>query len=210
MCDLGCGFGFVSYLFGELLNIKEVYGIDIKDDRLSVAEKRLYQALKVNLEDDVLPFPKDYFDIVISFGVFEHLKFFDNPIKEAYRTLKPGGLFLISIPNLGDWVNRIRLLLGLQPHSVQISRALTSIDHIHSCTLSTLENLFIYYGFIPLKAFGSKAIYRSNKILEFLDMFFSEKPSLSVRFFLIAQKKKNSPNLLLNVEYAVSTVHRLP
>ena len=145
MCDLGCGFGFIPYLFGELLGFKEVYGIDINEDRLAVAEKRLYKVLKADLEDDILPFPKGYFNLIISFGVLEHLKFFDNPIKEAYRILKPGGLFLVSIPNLGDWVNKIRLLLG-SSHTLYKFRMLSSTDHIRSCTLSTLERLLMYYG----------------------------------------------------------------
>jgi len=187
MCDLGCGCGFIPYMFGELLGFKEVYGVDINDDRLVVAEKRLCKALKADLEADTLPFPEDYFDLVTSFGVLEHLRFFDNSVKEAYRILKPRGLFLVSIPNLGDWVNRIRLLLGLQPHSVQISER-HSIDHIHSCTLNTMEKLLAEYGFVSLKAFGAKAVYRSNILLELLDKIFSKKPSLSVRFFIIAQK----------------------
>jgi len=188
LCDLGCGFGFVPYMIGGLLAFKEVYGVDLNNDRLTIAEKRLYKAFKVDLEADVLPFPKDFFDLVTTFGVLEHLRFFDNPVKEAYRILKPEGIFLVSIPNLGDWVDRIRLLLGLQPHSTQISKC-APIDHIHSCTLTFLEEFLAEHGFIPLKAFGAKAVYRSNKILRLLDNIFSRKPSLSIRFFLITQKK---------------------
>jgi len=188
MCDLGCGYGFISHILGELLGFKEVIGVDINDERLKKAEKRLNKIFKINLEVDPLPFKENYFDLVTSFGVLEHLRFFDNAVKEAYRTLKPNGLFVVSIPNLGDWVNRIRLFLGLQPHSVQISEC-CDIDHIHSCTLSTFKKFLTDYGFICLKEFGAKAIYRSNTFLEILDRLFSKKPSLSIRFFLIAQKK---------------------
>jgi len=188
MCDLGCGFGFVPFMFGELLGFREVYGVDINENRLRKAEKRLYKVFTVNLEVDPLPFPENHFDLITSFGVFEHLRFFDNPVREAYRVLKPDGLFLVSIPNLGDWVNRLRLLLGLQPHSVQISER-SRIDHIHSCTLGAFKKFLTDYGFTCLKEFGAKAIYRSNFFLELLDRIFQKKASLSIRFFLVAQKR---------------------
>jgi len=188
MCDLGCGRGFVPYMLGELLGFKEVYGVDIDDRMISAAEKRLYKVVKSNLETDILPFPSNYFDLVTTFGVLEHLKWFDNPIKEAYRILKPNGLFLVSIPNLGDFVNRIRLLLGLQPRDITVTQLGTN-THIHTCTLKTLEQVLVNYNFVPLKAYGAKSPYRSYKILEFLDGILSRRPSMSLRFFLFAQKR---------------------
>ncbi|MEM2569847.1 MAG: class I SAM-dependent methyltransferase [Candidatus Bathyarchaeia archaeon] len=187
MCDLGCGYGFIPFMLGEILGFQETYGVDINKERLEKAEKRLKRILCIDLETSSLPFPENYFDLVTCFGVLEHLRFFDNPIKEAYRILKPKGLFLVSIPNLGDWVNRIRLLLGFQPHSVQVSM-FSDIDHIHSCTLSCFKNLLENNGFLSLREFGAKAVYRSNKLLEILDKVFSRKASLSIRFFIVAQK----------------------
>ena len=37
-------------------------------------------------------FADDYFDVIISSSVFEHIQNFDQAIKEMYRVLKPGGL----------------------------------------------------------------------------------------------------------------------
>ncbi len=188
MCDLGCGMGFLPKFFGDFVGFQEVYGIDINVERINIASERI-KVRRANLENMPLPFPNNHFDFICSFGVLEHLRFFDNTLKEANRVLKEEGLFLASIPNLGDWVNRIRLLLGLQPHAVQVSQMTTSIDHIHSCTLRTFKELLKENGFIPLKTFGCRAIYRSNRILEFLDVGFSKIPSLSVRFFQFAKKR---------------------
>jgi SAM-dependent methyltransferase len=190
MCDLGCGYGFLSSIIGKSLGFKDVYGVDIDVKRLMVAKDRLNAVEKVDLELDMLPFPNNFFDLVCSFGVLEHLRFFDNSIKESCRVLKNGGLLLVSIPNLADWVNRLRLLLGLQPRNVQVSQyyGYGGIDHIHSCTLRMLEELSVKYGFTPLRSYGAKAVYRSKKILEILDIVFAKRPSLSIRFFLLARK----------------------
>lgn len=189
LCDLGCGAGFIPYFIGNSLRFKETYGVDINDERIVRAQKRLTKVVKADLETDALPFPDKFFDLVSSFGVLEHLKFFDNAIKESHRILKNGGLLLISIPNLSDWVNRVRLLLGLQPHSIVVSQISNEgVDHIHSCTLETLEKLMRRYSFTPLVAYGAKADFRSNRLLEILDSVFSKKPSMSHRFFSISRK----------------------
>lgn len=194
MLDLGCGYGFIAHLIGEILGFEKIYGADIDEKRLEVAKERLDEVLRSNLENEKLPFPDQHFDMVISFGVLEHLRFFDNTIKETYRVLKPEGLFVVSIPNLGDWMNRLRLLIGLQPHTVQISEfyAQSKIDHIHSCTLGTFRDLLEIYGFKIVKTYGLQAIFRSRKIFEFLDRILSKKPSLSIRFIVIAKKKTES------------------
>ncbi|MCS7119695.1 MAG: class I SAM-dependent methyltransferase [Candidatus Bathyarchaeota archaeon] len=193
LCDLGCGCGFIPYFIGHCLCFKETYGVDINDERIFIASKRLMRVYKVDLETDKLPFPERFFDLVTSFGVLEHLRFFDNALMESYRILDDEGLLLVSIPNLADWVNRLKLFLGLQPHGVVVSKmANGGIDHIHTCTLRTLENLLYRYGFRPLKAYGARAVFRSNRLLEILDYAFSKIPSTSASFFIICEKNRNS------------------
>ena len=53
--------------------------------------------------------------------VIEHLASPDNMIVEVYRILKIGGYLIISTPNLGNWVNRLTMLLGCQPYNVEVS-----------------------------------------------------------------------------------------
>lgn len=50
-----------------------------------------------------IPFKSDYFDIVYSTSVLEHVKDPERVISEAIRVLKPGGLFQFVIPNYGSW-----------------------------------------------------------------------------------------------------------
>lgn len=46
-----------------------------------------------------LPFDDATFDCVVSFQVIEHIKRDREFVKEVYRVLKPGGVFVVSTPN---------------------------------------------------------------------------------------------------------------
>jgi SAM-dependent methyltransferase len=45
-----------------------------------------------------IPFPSDYFDALICLDVLEHIQEDDRVVSEIQRVLKPGGKFLISVP----------------------------------------------------------------------------------------------------------------
>jgi len=55
------------------------------------------------------------FDTVLSDSGLEHRFFIDRPLDEAVRVLRPGGRFILSVPNLGHWRCRLWLLAGRFP-----------------------------------------------------------------------------------------------
>ncbi|MCX6816734.1 MAG: class I SAM-dependent methyltransferase [Candidatus Beckwithbacteria bacterium] len=79
-----------------------------------------------------LPFKDNFFQLVQSNSVVEHLKpaAADQVIAEAYRILRPQGLFVCSCPNYFDWAERFpehinlytptRLRQALKKHKFQI------------------------------------------------------------------------------------------
>ena len=125
LLDLGCGYGYLTRFFKYTLNFKDAYGVDIDRLRLEVAKKLGITTFYVDLEKDRLPFPDNYFSLVIAAGIFNHLKFWDNILRETNRVLEFNGLLFISTPNMGWWVERISLLLGYQPPSVEVSEVYT-------------------------------------------------------------------------------------
>jgi SAM-dependent methyltransferase len=98
--DLGCGIGFAfEYLSGHQFNF-HTFGVDISDEAIRLAKARLsdFQHLDARLktlESQTIPFEDDYFSLVTSFDVLEHLDEadIDATLKEIGRVLRPGGTF---------------------------------------------------------------------------------------------------------------------
>jgi len=87
--DLGAGSKNPKYK--RFLSLKKPFKITYSD-----YYKKSPSLLKINLEK---PFGiKRKFDCILCFNVLEHVYGFKNAIKESYKILKPGGLFVGSTP----------------------------------------------------------------------------------------------------------------
>ena len=78
-------------------------GVELNAD-LIAESRRWFADLPVQRVRGVeLPFPPASFDLVLSFDVFEHIKDSDAHLREVYRVLRPGGVYLVQTPN--KWLN---------------------------------------------------------------------------------------------------------
>ena len=71
------------------------------EDTQQVCTRFELKPVKCNVETEPLPFPEGSYDAIVFNEIFEHLRI--NPIftlQEVKRVLKPGGLLLLSTPNL--------------------------------------------------------------------------------------------------------------
>jgi len=92
LLDVGCGNGdFILEL--EKLGF-DACGVDINEDH-NLNDK----FIKINLQTERYPFPDNYFDLVFSKSVIEHLREPDFLFDEVYRVLKPGGTFICLTPS---------------------------------------------------------------------------------------------------------------
>src|SRR3989344_5688687 len=94
--DIGCGGG--STLVAAQDHFGTFSGVDIVDERRSDLPIRV-DFSKVDLNFEKLPFSDSCFDMVTAFQTIEHL---ENPffiMREVKRVLKPGGFFMLSVPN---------------------------------------------------------------------------------------------------------------
>jgi len=82
----------------------------------------------VRLEDYILPFDDDSFDVVIMCEVLEHLNFNPLPLlKEINRLGRQNSIFYLSLPNAAQIRNRIRALRG-QALGINIKEFFNQLD----------------------------------------------------------------------------------
>jgi len=103
--DFGCSDGYFAKLVFGKNRIK--FGMDlIKNKRVEEAKKeKIYK--KISLYDgNIIPYPDNYFNTIISNCVLEHIPDIEKSLKEIYRVLKPGGYFLTSVMS-DQWENNL-------------------------------------------------------------------------------------------------------
>lgn len=91
----GCGVGM--YIRALRQFTPHVFGLDIEPER--VAESYQYSPLVQVAAGEYLPYPSDYFDLVLSHEVIEHVQNDASALAEMVRVLKKGGRAIIFCPN---------------------------------------------------------------------------------------------------------------
>jgi len=174
--DMGCGHG------EDLKNIRAIsekvsdsIGVNFKIFLHGIENYRPYveeckemgiDVHSLDIEHETYDFPDGSMDIVIANQVLEHTKEIFWIFSEVSRLLKPGGYFIVGVPNLASLHNRLLLLLGLQPTAQKSLSA-----HIRTFTAGDLrefgENggLFSFVNragsnFYPFPPFISKSLSR--------------------------------------------------
>ena len=106
LLDVGCGTG---YLFELLLAQREAeyHGLDLSSEMLKMAEAKFNgSVVLVEGVADRLPYADDSFDVVTCIQSFHHYPDPDKAMQEAFRVLKPGGLYILSdtgVGGIGGW-----------------------------------------------------------------------------------------------------------
>ena len=106
LLDVGCGTG---YLFELLLAQREAeyHGLDLSSEMLKMAEAKFNGSVAlVEGSADRLPYADDSFDVVTCIQSFHHYPDPDKAMQEAFRVLKPEGLYILSdtgVGGIGGW-----------------------------------------------------------------------------------------------------------
>jgi len=106
--DAACGLGYGSAMMATRTGISQIIGVDCSEWAVDYARANyaaVLQQLEFHAGDATrLPFLADAcVDAVVSFETLEHLPNPDLLLREFARVLKPGGLFIGSVPNL--WID---------------------------------------------------------------------------------------------------------
>jgi SAM-dependent methyltransferase len=120
-------------------------GIDIDQEHIEIAKSRNIDARHCDLNRDLIPFDNQSFDLVFAGEVIEHLVDTDSFLSEVYRCLRPGGLVLITTPNLVSFENRLRILLGIYP--IWVNYNLSGSGHVRAYSPGVLKKQLREHGF---------------------------------------------------------------
>ncbi len=99
LLEIGCGVGRMTRHFADVYG--EVHGVDVSGEMIRQARERLKDLPNAHFDEtsgvNFQAFPDHHFDTIYSAYVFQHVPARDaivSNIRDAYRTLAPGGVFM--------------------------------------------------------------------------------------------------------------------
>lgn len=103
LLDIGCGTGYLIDILQKQKNALYC-GLDLSPQMLKMAKQKLPQSVYLTEGSaDSLPYEDNSFDVVTCIQSFHHYPKPEKSMSEAYRVLKPGGLYIISDTGMGNY-----------------------------------------------------------------------------------------------------------
>ncbi len=147
--DAGTGPGTLVRELARSLPGLQVYGIDLSDDMIRLARahaRREQLEERVHFESgDVahLPYPDQSFDVVVSTISMHHWFELEQPLRELYRVLRPGGRV---------WIYDFRFV-----KAQVVEKALASTPFVET----PLEYRLVRTGFLPFALYRRFALQKT-------------------------------------------------
>ena len=140
--EIGCGIGgSASYISAQ--DCDEYIGTDLSETAINhsrqvFSEKPNFRFMAMDATH--IEFEDNSFDIVIAREMIEHLPDPLACITEVFRSLKPGGQFVLTSPNRDSLHLRVNRMLGYQDFKC-------SFDHIKEFTFQEASDMLREVGF---------------------------------------------------------------
>ena len=185
--DVGCSTGQLAKRLKE--KGCKVYGIEVDEGAAKIARRCCEDVIVKDVELlKELPYPKNFFDVIIFADVLEHLRNPLNVLINLKKYLKDDGHILCSIPNVAHIYVRLNLLFGRWNYQKE---GILDETHLRFFTLKTAKNLVEKAGYkiekIDVTMPGKVAKIRGiNKFAYFLAR--NWKGLFGYQFIIIAKK----------------------
>jgi SAM-dependent methyltransferase len=175
-----------------------VVSLDIDPSRAKpLIDKNDLNVIKCNVETEKLPFDDETFQMVLFNEIFEHLRI--NPIdtlEEVNRILKPGGIMMLTTPNLYALHTIVNYLIGRgirKPYNQFKSlKTLGHMGHIREYSVNEVKIFLENTGFevvdIKYRAYKYHIKGIWGKIANFIYFF---TPPCFYPYFIIISKRKS-------------------
>jgi SAM-dependent methyltransferase len=147
--DFGGSTGALLVLLGSRVNIRRRVCYDIFPPPCLVPGVEYITGAWEELARQI---PDRSIDVIVASEVIEHVFDPDAMVELCKRLLKPGGLLVITTPNLASALNRLALLLGRQPADTEVSTV----------------SMFGYPGALHRPVVGHIRVFTFGALLEFL------------------------------------------
>lgn len=145
--DLGCRDGALTSFF---LEKNKVTGADIDRNLLALAEQKGISPVFMDLNGPWDQLAGKKFDVVVAGEILEHLYYPAEVARKVTEHLKPGGLFIGTVPNAFSLKNRWRYLKAQKKHTPLEDP--THINHFSSAELKQV--LSKYYRQVEILGLG--------------------------------------------------------
>jgi 2-polyprenyl-3-methyl-5-hydroxy-6-metoxy-1,4-benzoquinol methylase len=151
----------------------QMYCCDFTPRLLRQAEARGFATCNWDLEQGTRPseLTANMFQTVLFCEIIEHLVAPDVTLKPVVDVLAPGGLLLVTTPNLGSLGNRLRLLRGKTPSlsaapgaSVKAPGSMAAFDHLRVCVPDEWKHLLESLGLEVTSVEGCTSAPRANSL----------------------------------------------
>jgi len=203
LLDAGCGNGrFLNHCTDIPISL---YGVDYSENELNYAKKACSNiGLSQADLNEGIPYEDDFFDVVHSSEVIEHLYNPDFFIEEIKRVAKRDALVVITTPNLNSWLSRIMFLFGSIPMFYEVSTIHANsgfgffkkfkkqdypVGHIRVMNKDAIKCLFNNQGLEVYKIYGLPFEYFTG-FMHWLDSLMSKVVTLSSCLVVIAINTK--------------------
>ena len=194
--EVDCGPGVLAKRMQE--RGAQVTGTDLSRVAVERAQAKGVPAQQVDLDTQPLPFADGTFDTVVSNSMIEHRFFPERSLDECVRVLRPGGKFIVCLPNTAHWLCRWWLLTGRFPY---VKNSPTDALHIRFFTVSEARRLCRERGLRVLELDGSASLWarefypawvRSRRLRRPYTWLAHRWPSLFARDFVVMCLKEES------------------
>jgi methionine biosynthesis protein MetW len=173
--DVGCASGYLA----KRLNQKDgqVFGIEIDKKATQKARQYCQKVINADVERiEKLPFPNQFFDVIIYSDVLEHLKRPDLVLMKLKKYLSNDGFIIASIPNIARVEIRLKLFLGKFDYQ---ESGILKKDHLRFFNLATAKKMFQEAG---LRIIRIEPTGLGSRIRIFPTLF-------AFQFIIVAQKE---------------------
>lgn len=147
--DVGVADG---YIYRNLTKDYDIYGVDISENFIECAKKNGVTAHLCDLENNILPFEDNFFDIIVTGETVEHVVNSDHFFSEINRVLKKDGYLIISYPNINTLLSIVMMMFfDLPPMYSSRFRS----PHVRDWTKKTMIMALKIFGFKVEKVLGA-------------------------------------------------------